>query len=47
MRDVDYVMGLGRFGWSWDGTNIIRLEPQTGNKLVFHPSTNNPVEVNH
>jgi len=40
MREAEAVLGVGRFDWSWDGTNILRRNGRTGEIIVFQPSDN-------
>jgi hypothetical protein len=35
MRDVDAVLGIGKFDWFWDGTNITRTNRITGEAITF------------
>ena len=45
MREADAILGIGRFYWLWDGTNINRtnrmnpINPITGDKVVFFRQT--------
>ena len=38
MREAESVLGVGKFDWTWNGTNIISVNVATGEKLIFSHS---------
>lgn len=35
IRSADYLFGVGRFEWFWDGTHITQKNPKTGGMVTF------------
>ncbi len=34
-NDSVFVFGVNRFGWIWDGKNIVRKDPKSGETVIF------------
>lgn len=36
-NDSAFVFGVMKYDWSWDGKNVVRKDPKTGDVVTFSP----------